>query len=65
MKGKIEVDSELCKGCEFCVSVCPGGIFTTTKSSALPFVSNGRTYAVAVSVPVFVSESACCQLSTS
>lgn len=23
MKGKIEIDRELCKGCEICISFCP------------------------------------------
>ncbi|MBF0465445.1 MAG: 4Fe-4S binding protein [Nitrospirae bacterium] len=23
MKGKIEINSELCKGCELCITVCP------------------------------------------
>ncbi len=26
MKGRIEIDRELCKGCSYCVSACPGGI---------------------------------------
>ncbi|MCI4626828.1 MAG: ferredoxin family protein [Candidatus Magnetoovum sp. WYHC-5] len=26
MKGKIKIDSELCKGCGFCVITCPKGI---------------------------------------
>ncbi len=25
MKGRIEIDQELCKGCQLCISVCPKG----------------------------------------
>ena len=26
MKGKINIDSELCKGCELCIAACPKGL---------------------------------------
>jgi 2-oxoglutarate ferredoxin oxidoreductase subunit delta len=26
MKGKIEIDRELCKGCKYCVLSCPKGV---------------------------------------
>ncbi|MHC4625317.1 MAG: 4Fe-4S dicluster domain-containing protein [Planctomycetota bacterium] len=34
MAGKIKIDTERCKGCGLCVSVCPkGGIVISTKSN--------------------------------
>ena len=26
MKGKITIDSELCKGCRYCIDACPSGV---------------------------------------
>ena len=31
MKGCIEIDAELCKGCELCVSFCPKDIIALSK----------------------------------
>ena len=28
MKGYIEIDRELCKGCEICISFCPKGVIS-------------------------------------
>ena len=30
MKGRIEIDQELCKGCELCVSFCPKGAISVS-----------------------------------
>jgi 2-oxoglutarate ferredoxin oxidoreductase subunit delta len=38
MKGAIEVDTELCKGCEICVVNCPTGTIALSKSV------NGKGY---------------------
>ncbi|VAX33258.1 hypothetical protein MNBD_NITROSPIRAE02-1700 [hydrothermal vent metagenome] len=29
MKGRVEIDRELCKGCNYCVITCPKGIIET------------------------------------
>ena len=31
-KGKIKINSELCKGCYLCISVCPKKIITVSES---------------------------------
>ena len=33
VKGAIEVDIERCKGCEVCISVCPTGVLSLSKST--------------------------------
>jgi len=40
-KGKIEVNSERCKGCELCVSVCPEQILRLSET----FNRQGQRYA--------------------
>jgi 2-oxoglutarate ferredoxin oxidoreductase subunit delta len=32
MKGMIVIDRELCKGCTYCVDVCPSGVIVIEKS---------------------------------
>ncbi|NOX19715.1 MAG: ferredoxin family protein [Nitrospirae bacterium] len=41
MKGKISIDTERCKGCEFCVVVCPKGVIGIKEE----FNSSGYYYA--------------------
>ena len=54
MKGYIEIDQELCKGCELCISFCPkGAISLSDKSNAsgyLPafFNDNGECTGCAI-----------------
>jgi len=31
MKGKIEINQQLCKGCKYCVMSCPKGVITIEK----------------------------------
>ena len=31
-KGRIKINSELCKGCYLCISVCPGRIISVSES---------------------------------
>ncbi|MFC1904180.1 ferredoxin family protein [Chloroflexota bacterium] len=44
MKGHIEIDQELCKGCEICISFCPKGSIAQAdklnSSGYLPVVFN-------------------------
>lgn len=44
MKGRIEIDQEMCKGCEICVSFCPKKVIGTSgklnASGYLPAVFN-------------------------
>jgi 2-oxoglutarate ferredoxin oxidoreductase subunit delta len=46
MKGAIEISSELCKGCELCISFCPKGIISVSDklnaSGYLPAVYNNN-----------------------
>ncbi|MDY6862898.1 MAG: 4Fe-4S binding protein [Thermodesulfobacteriota bacterium] len=46
MKGKIEIDQELCKGCQICISFCPkNGIAQSDKlnsSGYLPALFNNE-----------------------
>lgn len=43
MKGRIAVDRELCKGCNYCVLYCPKGVITVdtelNKSGYFPVVA--------------------------
>jgi len=43
-KGYIEIDQELCKGCEICISFCPEGVISISNkwnaSGYLPVVFN-------------------------
>jgi 2-oxoglutarate ferredoxin oxidoreductase subunit delta len=32
LKGYIEIDQELCKGCTLCIEFCPKGIITLSKN---------------------------------
>ena len=39
VKGYIEIDRELCKGCEICISFCPKGvIFASDKLNAAGYL---------------------------
>lgn len=44
MKGYIEIDQELCKGCEICISFCPEGVISLSDklnaSGYLPVILN-------------------------
>ena len=44
MKGYIEIDKELCKGCEICISFCPKGVILQSdklnQSGYLPALYN-------------------------
>ena len=44
MKGSIEIDQELCKGCEICVSFCPKDVISVSDklntAGYLPVVLN-------------------------
>ncbi len=44
MKGKIKINTELCKGCGFCVDTCPAGVISMRKR----FNKSGFFPAVAV-----------------
>ncbi len=44
MKGKIRINTELCKGCAFCVDTCPTGVISMRKR----FNKSGFFPAVAV-----------------
>ena len=44
MKGKIRINTELCKGCAFCVDACPAGVISMRKR----FNKSGFFPAVAV-----------------
>ncbi len=46
MKGKIRINTELCKGCTFCVDACPVGVILIRKR----FNKSGFFPAVAVHV---------------
>lgn len=54
MKGYIEIDQELCKGCELCIAFCPKKVISTaTKLNAAgyapaSFNSNGECTGCAV-----------------
>ena len=32
MKGKIEINREMCKGCSYCMAACPKGVISMEKS---------------------------------
>ncbi len=42
MKGHIEIDIELCKGCELCIDACPQKIIELSKN----FNSKGLNFAI-------------------
>ncbi len=54
MKGTIEISSELCKGCELCISFCPKGMISVSDklnaSGYLPaaFNDNGECTGCAI-----------------
>jgi len=46
MQGRIEIEQELCKGCELCISFCPKNVIYVSDrlnaSGYLPAVFNGN-----------------------
>lgn len=43
MKGRIRINTELCKGCAYCIDICPAGVISVGKR----FNKNGYFPAVA------------------
>ena len=47
MKGYIEIDQELCKGCEICIFFCPKGVISLSDklnaSGYLPAIFDGNS----------------------
>ena len=54
MKGYIEIDQELCKGCQICISFCPKGLISVSNMlnasgySTVVFNDNGECSGCAI-----------------